>query len=100
MFKLLISISELAAEMEEKQEYFNSLTRELLTFEKPFQDSWTVINSVLGMKKNRPSISGGKLIKSFPLDFIDRYQNIHSVRFKNNLLTYMVVLFYIGVLLF
>ena len=72
-------VSELASEIEKKQDYFNSQMQDFLALEKSFVDSWNVINSVIAMKKGRPSINGGKLINSFPPEFIDRYQNSHSV---------------------
>ena len=70
---------ELVSEIGDKQEYVNSLIKEMLLYEKPFVNAWNVIESVLGMKRSRPSINGEKLIKSFTPSFIERYQNLHSV---------------------
>lgn len=72
-------VIELANEIKENQEYLNSLIRDMLALGNQFQDSWNIINSVLGVKKSQMCINGGKLIKSFPIDYIDRYQNMHSV---------------------
>lgn len=54
--------------------------KELLVHEESFKKSWEIIKDVIDMTKGRQAcINGRKLISSFPTDFIEQYQTIHSV---------------------
>ena len=51
----------------------------LLIHEETFLRASDIIHSVLHMKKSRPVINGKSILSQFPAEFIERYQNIHSV---------------------
>ncbi|XP_057372646.1 uncharacterized protein LOC130693508 [Daphnia carinata] len=70
---------ELATEIEKENENLNTLMKGLLIYEESFKKSWNIIKDVIEMTKGRQaSINGRKLISSFPTDFIEQYQTIHS----------------------
>lgn len=76
----MISIAELASEIEKENENLNTLMKGLLIYEESFKRSWDIIKDVIEMTKGRQAcMNGRKLISSFPTDFIEQYQTIHSV---------------------
>ncbi|XP_032780362.2 uncharacterized protein LOC116918728 [Daphnia magna] len=70
---------ELASEIEKENENLNTLMKGLLIYEESFKRSWDIIKDVIEMTKGRQAcMNGRKLISSFPTDFIEQYQTIHS----------------------
>ncbi|KAI9561260.1 hypothetical protein GHT06_012216 [Daphnia sinensis] len=70
---------ELASEIEKENENLNTLMKELLIHEESFKKSWNIIKDVIEMTKGRQAcLNGRKLISSFPTDYIEQYQTIHS----------------------
>lgn len=74
-----IVILELASEIQNRQNHLNKLMRGLLVHEETFLRASDIIHSVLHMKKSRPVLNGKLILSQFPIEFIERYQNIHSV---------------------
>ncbi len=58
------------------------MVENILVFKKPFLDAQEVVDSVLENKNAPTTINGRELVSSVPRDDIDRYQNLHSVRYS------------------
>ena len=76
-----ILVLELASAIQNRQNHLNKLMRCLLVHEETFMQASDIIHSVLYMKKSRPVLNGKQILSQFPIEFIERYQNIHSVIF-------------------
>ena len=72
-------IIELSLKLKSRQNHLDNLMANLLMHEEKFLFSSGIIHSALNLKKNRPLIDGKILLSQFPSEFIERYQNIHSV---------------------
>lgn len=78
---LTVLILELTSEIQNRQSQLDILMRGLLVHEETFLKASDVIHSVLYMKKSRPILNGKLMLSQYPIEFIERYQNIHSVSF-------------------
>lgn len=55
------------------------MEREITAFARPFEEAKDIIKSTLDLKERRPSIDGKAIVKKFPSEYIERYQNLHAV---------------------
>lgn len=77
-------LSELVKEIDEKQTHINEQMKKLLSFEKTFSQAWEVISQVTELNGSRPTLEASRIIQQLPRNFIERYQNAHSVMMCND----------------
>lgn len=70
---------ELAKDIDAKQTHITDLMKKLLSFEKTFSASWEVVSHVIELNESKPTLQASRIVQALPPNFIERYQNAHSV---------------------